>query len=84
MKEEILQSLQQEVKRLIQLAEDQQKKIEILENEIINKNEQIKYLKDELVELIEKIENFNQLFMKLPMYDGNVKIEESGKENWEE
>lgn len=84
MKNELINSLNIEVEKLIEVVKIQKNKIEILENELLNKNQQINFLKSQLNVLIIKIEKFNKLFSELPVYKEEENDEKKEFENWEE
>ncbi len=98
MKQDIINSLYKEVDKLLDMVKTQQDKINKLEDELNNKNNQISILKLELIDLIGKVEHFNDLFSELPLYnnsidednknEGNKNIEsfekDTGNQNWGE
>ncbi len=79
MKKELINYLYNEVEKLSERFTLQEEKIKKLENLIKNKDEQINYLKEELRDLINKVEQFNSLFNDLPFYNGIIEDEESSR-----
>ncbi|HPC38906.1 MAG TPA: hypothetical protein PLF21_06310 [Exilispira sp.] len=79
MKKELINYLYNEVEKLSERFTLQEEKIKKLENLIKNKDEQINYLKEELRDLINKVEQFNSLFNELPIYNGIIEDEENNR-----
>lgn len=93
MKQNIINSLYEEVDKLLDMVKTQQDKINKLEYELNNKNNQINILKLELIDLIDKVEHFNDLFSELPVYNNSIDEDnknignfekDTGNQNWEE
>ncbi len=77
LEQNLLSSLINEVEKLLDFVSFQKEKIKSLEEELQIKNQQVNILKEELKDLIEKVEQFNILFNELPLYNGTIQYKDN-------